>query len=129
MFDPGRHLTEDGAFVRPTLPNFNGFGAGPRLWCVAFAQTVRAQLFLIRAVAVVSPAVQLATYEFVATVAGILPFFDFVPSKAETPHGKALYQEPVMAESFTSSLAGPLWVDVRVRDRDALTEVMHCRSL
>ncbi|KZV67413.1 cytochrome P450 [Peniophora sp. CONT] len=87
-FDPSRHLASDGSFIRPAQPKFNGFGAGPRL----------------------CPAAQLATYEFVATMAGILPFFDFEPSKAP-----GLYEEPSMNESFTSSLAGPLWVDVRVR--------------
>ncbi|VDB98242.1 unnamed protein product [Peniophora sp. CBMAI 1063] len=87
-FDPSRHLTPDGSFVRPAQPRFNGFGAGPRL----------------------CPAAQLATYEFVATMAGILPFFDLEPSKVP-----GLYDEPSMNESFTSSLAGPLWIDIRMR--------------
>ncbi|KAI0759034.1 cytochrome P450 [Fomes fomentarius] len=43
-FDSGRHLAPDGTLIRPTEPNFNAFGAGPRL----------------------CPAAQLATYEFVA---------------------------------------------------------------
>ena len=70
---------------------------------------------LTRAILVISPAAQLATYEFVATISGIIPFFDFVPSQAVAANGEALYKEPRMAESFTSSLAGPLWVDVKAR--------------
>ncbi|KAJ7575285.1 cytochrome P450, partial [Mycena floridula] len=54
-FNPGRHLDSDGKFVRPSAPEFHGFGAGPR-FC---------------------PAVQLAAYEFVACWAGLLPGFEF----------------------------------------------------
>ncbi|KAI0744628.1 cytochrome P450 [Earliella scabrosa] len=89
-FDPGRHLNADGSFVRPTQPNFNAFGAGPRL----------------------CPAAQLATYEFVACLAGILPYFDFTHLEGVSPNGKPC-EAPSMAETYTSSLAAPLWVTVR----------------
>ncbi|KAF5372901.1 hypothetical protein D9758_001771 [Tetrapyrgos nigripes] len=56
VFNPGRHLNEDGQFVKPRSPNFNGFGAGPRL----------------------CPAAQLSAYEFVACWATILPRFEFI---------------------------------------------------
>ena len=48
-------------------------------------------------------------------MAGILPYFDFTPSAAVAASGDRLYKEPVMEESFTASLNGPLWVDVHQR--------------
>ncbi|RPD60602.1 cytochrome P450 [Lentinus tigrinus ALCF2SS1-7] len=94
-FDPGRHLNEEGHFVKPTLPDFVGFGAGPRLWQVKH------------------PAAPLVTYEFVACLAGILPYFDFAPSMRTTADGKE-YQKPKLAEAYTAPLEGPLVVDVHV---------------
>ena len=54
-------------------------------------------------------------YEFVACLAGILPYFDFAPSKRCTTSG-LIYQKPELAEAFTASLTVPLVVDVRMRE-------------
>ena len=62
-----------------------------------------------------SPGQQLVMYEFVACLAGILPYFDFKPSEGVTASGLK-YQKPELAESFTASLTVPLVVDVRVRE-------------
>ena len=50
-------------------------------------------------------------YEFVACLAGILPYFDFKPSEGVTASGLK-YQKPELAESFTASLTVPLVIDV-----------------
>ncbi|KAH7903521.1 cytochrome P450 [Hygrophoropsis aurantiaca] len=57
IFNPGRHLDADGLFVKPSSPKFHAFGGGPRL----------------------CPGAKIAAYEFVATWAGLLPLFDFIP--------------------------------------------------
>ncbi|EJF57473.1 cytochrome P450 [Dichomitus squalens LYAD-421 SS1] len=93
LFDPGRHLDAEGHFVKPSPAKFNCFGAGPR-FC---------------------PGQQLVMYEFIACLSGILPYFDFAPSKGATASG-LIYQKPELAESFTASLNVPLVVDVRARD-------------
>ncbi|TBU46495.1 cytochrome P450 [Dichomitus squalens] len=93
MFDPGRHLDSEGHFTKPAAPKFNCFGAGPR-FC---------------------PGQQLVMYEFVAALAGILPYFDFAPSERPTTSGLT-YEKPELAEAFTASLTVPLIVDVRVRE-------------
>ncbi|KAI0677746.1 cytochrome P450 [Trametes maxima] len=93
VFDPSRHLDEDGFFVRPAAPNFNGFGQGPR-FC---------------------PAAQLAAYEFVACWAGFWPSFDFEHFDGPNPAG-GVYERPRMTEAFTPSLSGPFMVKVRLRE-------------
>ncbi|TBU46500.1 cytochrome P450 [Dichomitus squalens] len=93
LFDPGRHLDAEGHFVKPSPAKFNCFGAGPR-FC---------------------PGQQLVMYEFIACLSGILPYFDFAPSKGVTASG-LIYQKPELAESFTASLNVPLVVNVRARD-------------
>lgn len=67
-----------------------------------------------------SPGQQLVIYEFVACLAGILPYFDFKPSDSVTTSG-LVYQKPELAESFTASLTAPLVVDVRIRDTGVKT--------
>ncbi|PAV14625.1 cytochrome P450 [Pyrrhoderma noxium] len=53
-FNPGRHLNDDGSFVKPSSPKFHSFGMGPRL----------------------CPGAQLGTYEFVAVWSTLLPYLD-----------------------------------------------------
>ena len=57
-----------------------------------------------------SPAIQLATYEFVAFFAGILPFFDFAPLYDHT-------NGPKLAEGFTPSMSGPMHVVTKLCPR------------
>ncbi|KZT10650.1 cytochrome P450 [Laetiporus sulphureus 93-53] len=61
VFNPARHLDAERRFVKPPSPKFHAFGAGPRL----------------------CPGVQLASYEFVAIWANLLPSFDFVAEVKE----------------------------------------------
>ncbi|KAL1944350.1 hypothetical protein VTO73DRAFT_3535 [Trametes versicolor] len=92
-FDPGRHLDDNGLFIRPTAPNFNGFGGGPR-FC---------------------PAVQLVAYEYVTCMAGILPHFDFTPITHDPATGEKI-EPPQMAEAFTPAMARPFMVHVQARE-------------
>jgi len=91
-FNPGRHLDAEGRFVKPTSPQFHGFGAGPRL----------------------CPAAQLAAYEFVACWAGILPHFDITPLKGQAPDGRR-YEPPKMNDAFTVAMASSFMVEVKAR--------------
>ncbi|THG96451.1 hypothetical protein EW026_g5382 [Hermanssonia centrifuga] len=54
-FNPGRHISPDGKFIKPALPNFVTFGAGPR-YC---------------------PAATIVPYEWVCIWAPLLLNFDF----------------------------------------------------
>ncbi|KAH9920287.1 cytochrome P450 [Fomitopsis serialis] len=56
-FNPRRHLSDDGHFLKPDTPRFHSFGSGPRA----------------------CPAMQLSTYEFTAIFAGLICDFDFIP--------------------------------------------------
>ncbi|KAJ8088597.1 hypothetical protein PM082_013840 [Marasmius tenuissimus] len=54
-FNPGRHLTADGKFIKPSLADFVTFGAGPR-HC---------------------PAASIVPYEWICIWTSLLPLFDF----------------------------------------------------
>ncbi|KAI0363189.1 cytochrome P450 [Pilatotrama ljubarskyi] len=96
-FNPGRHLDGDGRFVRPTAPRFNGFGGGPRM----------------------CPAMQLVAYKFVASWAGILPYFDFLPSTHDPGTGRRV-EPPRLAEAFTAAMATPFLVTVKALEETEL---------
>ncbi|OCB89301.1 hypothetical protein A7U60_g3500 [Sanghuangporus baumii] len=81
-FNPGRFLDEAGQFIKPPAPKFHAFGSGPRL----------------------CPGAQLATYEFVAIWAAILPHLDIVPLDNS---------ERTMKDSFTSTMNGEFLVEAR----------------
>ncbi|OSD02319.1 cytochrome P450 [Trametes coccinea BRFM310] len=90
VFDPGRHLDELGHFVRPSAPNFAGFGAGPR-FC---------------------PAAQLVAYEYVTCMAGILPYFTFSAVTYDPATGETL-SAPEMVDALTPTMGGPFMVNVK----------------
>lgn len=110
VFDPGRHLDENGHLIRPTAPNFNGFGAGPRYW-YAVRMSPQSQHVYERNL---SPAAQLVAYEFVTCMAGIVPYFD-VTLLDHDPATGARIEPPKMAEAFTPAMAGPLMIQVQAR--------------
>ncbi|KAK0187618.1 cytochrome P450 [Armillaria mellea] len=61
-FNPARHISDDGKFIKPSAPEFVTFGAGPR-YC---------------------PAASIVPYEWVFIWSSLLPHFDFGPWGGET---------------------------------------------
>ena len=103
-FNPGRHLNDDGSFVKPSSPKFHSFGMGPRLWFVHFYYKNNYLIFWTQlTITIDSPGAQLGTYEFVAVWSTLLPYLDIVPLQIK---------ERTIQDSFTSTMDGNFLVKI-----------------